>query len=84
MVEAKPDRNCITAPSNTQFVLTIGDCGVGKSTFNNAVLGEPKNKACDDTLGVTQDFQPHASICPEFKGVTFIDSPGLNDPNMAL
>ena len=64
--------------------MTIGDCGHGKSTFNNAMLGAHKNEASDDTSGVTQNFQMHSSVFPVFKDTVFIDSPGLNDPEMAL
>ncbi len=35
--------------SDKQYVLTIGDCGHGKSTFNNALLGAHKNEANDAT-----------------------------------
>jgi predicted GTPase len=63
-----------------RYVMTIGDCGHGKSTFNNALLGSHKNEASDDTSGVTQEFQKHSSIFPELKDTIFIDSPGLNDP----
>ena len=48
------------------------------------MLGAHKNEASDATEGVTQNFQMHSSICPELKDAMFIDSPGLNDPEMAL
>ena len=41
-------------------------------------------KPPDATTGVTQNFQTHSSILPEFKDTAFIDSPGLNDPDLAL
>ena len=58
------DRNFSAAQSEKQFVLTIGDCGHGKSTFNNAILGSHKNEASDDTSGVTQNFHMHSSVLP--------------------
>ena len=77
-------RNPDAAPSDKRVVLTIGDVGHGKSTFNNALIGAHKNEASDATSGVTQNFQTHSSILPEFKDTAFIDSPGLNDPDLAL
>ena len=71
-------------PTNIRFVLTIGDVGHGKSTFNNALIGAHKNEASDSTSGVTQNFETHFSMEPELRGTAFIDSPGLNDPDMAL
>jgi predicted GTPase len=77
-------RNPDAAPSDKRLVLTIGDVGHGKSTFNNALIGAHKNEASDATSGVTQNFQTYSSILPEFKDTAFMDSPGLNDPDMAL
>ena len=79
-----PEGNPGADPSKKHFVLTLGDIGHGKSTFNNALIGAHKNEASDSTQGVTQDFQKHSSILPEFKDTIFIDSPGLNDPDLAL
>ena len=79
-----PEGNPVADPSKTHFVLTLGDVGHGKSTFNNALIGAHKNEASDATSGVTQNFQTHSSILPEFKDTAFIDSPGLNDPDLAL
>ena len=79
-----PEGNPGADPSKKHFVLTLGDVGHGKSTFNNALIGAHKNEASDATSGVTQIFQTHSSILPEFKDTAFIDSPGLNDPDLAL
>jgi hypothetical protein len=48
-----PATNPVADPSKKHFVLTIGDVGHGKSTFNNALIGAHKNEASDDTSGVT-------------------------------
>jgi Fe-S cluster assembly ATPase SufC len=37
----------IRFPSEKRCVLTLGSCGDGKSTLNNALIGAPKNKAAD-------------------------------------
>ena len=49
-------------PTNTRYVLTIGDVGHGKSTFNNALIGAHRNEASDAASGVTQNFQTHFSM----------------------
>ena len=69
-------------PAQTQkrYVLIIGNCGHGKTTFNNALIGEHENIASDLTNGFTQDFQRQSSIFHELTDTIFIDSPGLNDP----
>ena len=74
------DINPDEARSEKRYVMTIGDYGHGKSTFNNALLGESKNMCNDIPYGCTQDFVEHVSIFPEFENTIFIDSPGLNDP----
>ena len=44
-----PERNPGADPSEQHFVLTLGDVGHGKSTFNNALIGAHKNEASDAT-----------------------------------
>ncbi len=68
-------------PAQTQkrYVLFIGNCRHGKSTFNNALIGEHENIASDLTSDFTQDFQRQSSIFHELTDTIFIDSPGLND-----
>ncbi len=44
-----PERNPGADPSEIHFVLTLGDVGHGKSTFNNALIGAHKNEASDAT-----------------------------------
>jgi hypothetical protein len=39
-----------------RIVLTIGDSRHGKSTFNNALIGAPKNETSDGTTVGKQDF----------------------------
>jgi putative ribosome biogenesis GTPase RsgA len=79
-----PEKDPSADPHKKHFVLTIGGVGHGKSTLNNALIGAHKNEASDATSGVTQNFKTNSSILPEFKDTAFIDSPGLNDPDMAL
>ena len=68
-------------PFQTQkrYVMIIGSCGQGKSTFKNALIGKHENKASDVTTGFTKDFQSHSSIFHELTDTIFIDSPGLNE-----
>ena len=44
-----PKENPGADPSKNHFVLTLGDIGHGKSTFNNALIGAHKNEASDAT-----------------------------------
>jgi ribosome biogenesis GTPase A len=61
-LQEKNERNPDADPSNTYYVLTIGNVGHGKSTFNNALIGAHKNEVSGDTSGVTKNFQMHSSI----------------------
>ena len=80
----EPVRNLGAAQSDKRYVLTLGTCGDGKSTFNNAWIGATENIAADKVTGITMSFQMHPSIKPELQNTFFLDSPGFNDANMAL
>ena len=50
-----------------------------KKTFNNALIGAPKNKTFDGTTGGKQDFSMHNSIIPELTDTIIIEISALND-----
>ncbi len=70
--------------STLQLIMTIGSFGHGKSTINNALLGESKCATSDNESSVTQNFDQHTSTLECFNDVVFTDSPGLNDPSILL
>ena len=61
-------------------IIVFGKLGTGKSTFLNAAVGsEDKFKVGDDFEGITQTFDSF-----QVPPYTFVDSPGLHDPNINL
>jgi GTPase Era involved in 16S rRNA processing len=70
------ETNLDPAQTQKRYVMIIGSCGHGKSTFKNALIDRLKNIASDAT---TKDFQCYSSIFHELTDTIFIDSPGLNE-----
>ena len=50
----------------------------------NAAVGDSVAPANDSTRGVTAFFAEYKSKAPGLQNTSFIDAPGLNDPNLPL
>ena len=62
-------------------VIVFGTLGVGKSTLMNRIAGSDQFQTSDGSEGCTQKVARYEI---PGKGITVIDTPGTNDPDMSL